>query len=185
MNKHVTQAEEPIFNRIYVIRGCKVILDADLARLYGVETKVLKQAVKRNPERFPEDFMYELTSEEWEIFKYEKNTNKNLRSQLVTSSWGGSRYPPMAFTEQGVAMLSSVLRSQRAVDVNIQIMRVFVKMRLMINAYDDLLKKIEKLESADSEQNKHIKNIYNLIKELIEPAVKEKRPIGFKTGKAS
>ena len=102
---------ERIASKIYMIRQVKVMLDRDLAELYGVETKVLKQAVKRNMKRFPSDFMFELSKEEF----------TNLRSQIVTSSWGGSRYTPMAFTEQGVAMLSSVLNNDRAIAVNIQI----------------------------------------------------------------
>jgi hypothetical protein len=130
----------------------------------------LKEAVKRNSDRFPEDFMFILTAKEFE----------NLRSQFATSSWGGTRHPPMAFTEQGVAMLSSVLNSPRAIAINIQIMRVFVKMRQMIISYKDLLEKIEKLEASGLEQNKHIRNIYDLIKELLEPPVKKQRPIGFR-----
>jgi len=106
---------ERITSKIYLMRGVKVMLDTDLAELYGVETKVLKQAVRRNINRFPAGFMFELTRDEF----------KNLRSQFVTSSWGGTRYPPMAFTEQGVAMLSSVLKSDRAIQVNIHIMRAF------------------------------------------------------------
>jgi len=108
------------------------MLDRDLAELYGVETRVLKQAVKRNINRFPDDFMFELTKTEFE----------NLRSQIVISSWGGLRYAPMAFTEQGVAMLSSVLRSKRAIKVNIQIMRVFIKLRKMYIHHEDLKQKI-------------------------------------------
>jgi hypothetical protein len=177
MSKPVTQTEEHIFRKIHVIRNYKVLLDADLADLYGVETKVLKQAIRRNSDRFPEDFMFELTPEEWKAFQ---QSPSNLRSQIVTSSWGGSRYAPMAFTEQGVAMLSSVLKSKQAIDINIQIMRVFVKMRQLISSYSDLLKKIEKLEASDLEQNKHIKQIYDLIRELIEPIHKERKPIGFK-----
>lgn len=110
---------EEIRNRIYEVRGRQVMLDKDLAELYGVETKVLNQAVKRNAKRFPDDFMFQLKNEEWEI----------LRSQFVTSSWGGIRYLPYAFTEQGVAMLSSVLRSDTAIEVNIRIMRTFVAVR--------------------------------------------------------
>src|SRR5687768_5455797 len=134
MNKTIALPEESLFKKIYVIRGQKVLLDIDLAELYGVETKRLKEAVKRNLDRFPEDFMFVLTSKEF----------TNLRSQIATSSWGGTRYPPMAFTEQGIAMLSSVLNSPRAIAINIQIMRVFVKMRQMITSYKDLLEKIEK-----------------------------------------
>ncbi|MBL0743414.1 ORF6N domain-containing protein [Chryseolinea lacunae] len=164
--------EEHIFQKIYVIHDQKVLLDADLSKLYGVPTKVLKQAVKRNRTRFPPDFMFELSPDEWE----------DLRSQIVTSSWGGSRYVPMAFTEQGVAMLSSVLKSPQAIDVNIQIMRVFVKMRQLIMSYKDLLARIESLETAGADRNKHIRNIYALIKELLEPAA-HPRPIGFKTNR--
>ena len=107
---------ERIAQTILFIRDQKVMLDADLANLYGVDTKVFVQAVKRNMDRFPEDFMFQLTKQEYD----------NLRSQIVTSSWGGRRYPPYAFTEQGVAMLSSVLRSKRAIQVNVEIMRAFV-----------------------------------------------------------
>jgi hypothetical protein len=162
--------EEFIADKIYKIRGQKVLLDFDLASLYGVETKVLKRQVRRNSERFPDDFMFELTKDEFE----------NLRSQYVTSSWGGSRYIPMAFTEQGVAMLSGILRSQTAVQVNIQIMRVFVKMRNLITRYEELLEKVEALEANAFEQNEHVIKIYEVIKELIEPAYKNRKPIGYR-----
>lgn len=114
--------EEVIMSKIYLIRARKVMLDMDLAELYGVETKQLKRAVRRNEKRFPPDFMFELSQKEFE----------NLRSQSGTSSWGGVRYSPMAFTEQGVAMLSSVLNSDRAILVNIQIIRIFTRMREML-----------------------------------------------------
>ena len=174
MAKNISLPEESIFKKIIVMREQKVLLDSDLAELYGVPTKVLKQAVRRNMDRFPDDFMFELSAKEW----------RDLRSQIVTSSWGGKRYSPFAFTEQGVAMLSSILGSPKAIAVNIQIMRVFVKMRQLITSYKGLLEKIEKLEANDSEKNKHIKNIYNLIKELLEPTVKNRKPIGFKIGKS-
>jgi hypothetical protein len=132
--------------------------------------------VKRNIDRFPSDFMFVLDASEWKTL----NDKENLRSQIATSSWGGSRYAPMAFTEQGVAMLSSVLKSRKAIDINIQIMRVFVKMRQMISSYSALLKKIEKLEASDIDQNQHIKKIYDILKELIQPAEGERRPIGFR-----
>ena len=157
--------EEAVLGRIYKIREQKVMLDRDLAEMYGVETKTLKQAVRRNIDRFPEDFMFEMTKEELQ----------NWRSQFVTSNSGekmGLRYPPMAFTEQGVAMLSSVLKSDKAIHVNIQIMRVFTKMRQWIGNYEELLERIE--------QNEQIKEIYNTIKELLEPTVKERRRVGFK-----
>jgi hypothetical protein len=162
--------EEFIADKILKIRNQKVLLDADLAKLYGVTTKALKQQVRRNIERFPEDFMFELTKEEFE----------NLRCQIGTSSWGGTRYLPMAFTEQGVAMLSSVLGSPTAVQVNIQIMRVFVKMRNLITRYEELLEKIEALEANSLEQNEHIIRIYEVIKELVEPAYKNRQPIGYR-----
>ena len=133
---------EMITSKIYLIRGQKVMLDRGLAELYGVETRVLKQAVKRNIARFPVDFMFELSRAEFD----------NLRSQIVISSWGGIRYRPMAFTEQGVAMLSSVLNSERAVQVNIQIMRAFTKLRQMLATHDDLRRKIEEMEQKYDQQ---------------------------------
>ena len=162
--------EKFIAGKIHVIRNQKVLLDSDLANLYDVETKVLKRAVRRNIERFPDDFMFELTTTDI----------NNLRSQFGTSSWGGTRYMPMAFTEQGVAMLSGILRSSVAIQVNIQIMRVFVKMRKLITYYNELHEKIETLENNALEQNEQIINIYEIIKELIEPAYKNRKPIGFR-----
>ncbi len=156
-----------ILTKIYLIRGVKVMIDRDLAELYKVETKVLKQAVKRNYTRFPDDFMFELTGDEFEI----------LRSQIVTSRWGGIRYAPMAFTEQGVAMLSSVLNSERAIQVNIQIMRAFTKLRQMILSYDDLRKKIEAMESK---YDKQFKIVFDALKELLATESKPKKKIGFK-----
>ena len=166
--------EELIAGKIYKIRGYKVLLDTDLAALYGVETKVLKRAVRRNIERFPNDFMFELT----------KHERQGLRSQFGTSSWGGSRYLPMAFTEQGVAMLSGILRSATAIQVNIQIMRVFVKMRELITRYEELLEKVENLESNAMEQNQQIIQIYEVIKELIEPTYKNRKPLGYRIKEA-
>ena len=127
---------ERIINRIFFIRRKKVMLDNDLAELYGVETRQLIQAVKRNLKRFPEDFMFQLSEVEFKI----------LRSQNVISSWGGRRYPPYAFTEQGVAMLSSVLRSEQAINVNIAVMRAFVQLRRLSYNYSDLLKKVNAME---------------------------------------
>jgi len=162
--------EEFIAGKIYVIRNQKVMIDADLAALYEVETKTLKRAVRRNIERFPEDFMFELSKDEFD----------NLRYQNGTSSWGGARHLPMVFTEQGVAMLSGLLRSPSAVQVNIQIMRVFVKMRKLIVNYHELLEKVEALEANSSEQNQHIIKIYEIIKELIEPSYKNRNPLGYR-----
>ena len=142
------------------------MLDRDLAALYGVETKALKQAVRRNNKRFPVDFMFSLSNQEV----------KNLRSQIVTSSWGGSRYLPMAFTEQGVAMLSSVLNSERAIQVNIHIMRAFTKLRKMLVGYEELQKKIEAMESQYDEQ---FRIVFVAIKELLHEDDQKTRKIGF------
>ena len=143
------------------------MLDAHLAVLYGVATKVLIQAVKRNIERFPVDFMFQLTTDELQI----------LRSQFVTSSWGGRRYPPYVFTEQGIAMLSSVLRSQQAIQVNIEIMRAFVQLRKMMDSHKDLRQKIENLEKK---YDKNFKVVFEAIHQLITPEEsKKKRKIGF------
>lgn len=143
------------------------MLDADLAELYGVPTKVLNQAVKRNKERFPPDFMFRLSREEFGI----------LRSQAVTSSqWGGRRIPPYVFTEQGVAMLSSVLKSQRAVQVNIEIMRAFVRLREMLSSHKDLARKLEALEKKYDVQ---FKVVFEAIRQLMSPPEPKKRKIGF------
>ncbi|MBK5722289.1 ORF6N domain-containing protein [Dysgonomonas sp. Marseille-P4677] len=152
-----------IQNRIYEIRGYRVILDFDLAELYQVETKVLKQSVRRNLKRFPSDFMFELSQEEW----------LNLRSQIVTSSWGGARYQPFAFTEQGVAMLSSVLRSETAIEINISIMRVFVKIREFSSVYIELN---QKLETFMIETNLQFNDIYQALTELASQKEEENKP---------
>ena len=157
---------ERITGKIYDIRGKKVMLDKDLAELYEVETSQLKRAVRRNSERFPDDFMFELIKDEWQ----------NLRCQIDTSSWGGVRYSPMAFTEQGVAMLSSVLRSKRAVQVNIQIMRAFTQMRTMLDGYKELKSKIEAMEEKYDEQ---FQVVFSAIRELIAAEEKPKGKIGF------
>ena len=168
---------ERIETAILLIRGQKVMLDHDLADLYGVGTKVLKQAVKRNIDRFPPDFMFVLTREEF----------SNLRSQIVTSSssqWGGPRYESMVFKEQGVAMLSSVLRSKRAVQVNIEIMRAFVRQRQMLSAHKDLERKLAALERKHDDQ---FKIVFEAIAELMTPPEKPRKRIGFeiKEGRAS
>jgi len=164
---------EKITSKIHLIRNEKVILDADLAELYGVETKVLNQAVRRNLNRFPNDFMFQLSDEEFEI----------LRSQTVTSSWGGRRYPPFAFTEQGVAMLSSVLKSKSAIQVNIAIMRAFVQMRKFLQSHDELAVQLKKLEKETTEkfkeQGKQIQIIFEAIEQLLIEKQKPKKPIGF------
>ena len=158
-----------IESKIFLIRGEKVLLDRDLAELYGVETKQLKRAVRRNIDRFPDDFMFELSKEEFQ----------NLRNQIGTSSWGGTRYSPMAFTEQGVAMLSSVLNSSQAIEVNIQIMRVFVSMRKWAENYTELLQKIESLEESSRDHGEAIIYLYDQIKYLIKEDDRSKKQIGF------
>ena len=158
---------ERISQAILLIRGHRVMLDSDLAEMYGVATKVLIQAVKRNGDRFPEDFMFQLSSEQFD----------RLRSQFVTSSWGGRRYPPYAFTEQGVAMLSSVLHSGRAIHVNIEIMRAFVQLRQMLASNVGLARKLAALEKKYDAQ---FKVVFDAIRELMTPPEpKKKRPIGF------
>lgn len=163
--------DELLLNKIYVIRNQKVMLDKDLAELYHVETRVLKQAVKRNLKRFPHDFMFELTQEEFEI----------LRSQFVTSSgWGGDRYLPTAFTEQGVAMLSSVLKSDRAISVNIQIMRIFTRMRQSLNDNLELRLAIEELRQKTQNNSSNIEVIFNYLDELLEKETpRPRREIGY------
>jgi cell division protein FtsL len=157
-----------IENQIYIIRGHKVMLSTHLAELYEVEPKALIQAVKRNIERFPEDFMFQLTKEE----------DQALRSQIVTLKRGEhSKYLPYAFTEQGVAMLSSVLRSSRAVQVNIQIMRTFVQIRQLIGSNKELALKIEQLEKRYDEQ---FKMVFDAIRELMTPVEPKKNAIGFR-----
>ena len=165
-----------IESRIYLIRGQKVMLDADLAALYHVPTKVFNQAVKRNIERFPEDFMFQLTAKEFADLRFQSGTS-SLRSQIGTSRWGGRRYLPYAFTEQGVAMLSSVLHSDRAIHVNIEIMRAFVRLRQMLASHTELSHKLAALEKK---YDKQFKVVFDAIRELMTPVTaKGKRPIGF------
>ena len=163
---------ERIEKAILFIRGQKVLLDHDLADLYGVETKMLVRALKRNLERFPEDFMFQLSKEEFDL----------LRCQFGTSSsWGGRRYAPYAFTEQGVAMLSSILRSQRAVQVNIAIMRAFVRLREMLTSNKELARKLGELEKKYDEQ---FRVVFEAIRQLMTPPTpaENKRRIGFRVG---
>ncbi len=196
---------ETIRENIYIIRGQKVMLDRDLAMFYGVPTKVLNQSVKRNLDRFPGDFMFQLTKEEVEICSRSQfvtlnndedgfNNSESLRSQIVTSNntpinkdilgvqqnissnRGGRQYNPFAFTEQGIAMLSSVLNSKRAIQVNIQIIRVFTRLREMIDAYKDLREKVEEMEINNEIT---FKEIFRIIRGFIEEEKKPKEPIGF------
>lgn len=157
---------ERIEHSILLIRGHKVMLSIELANLYQVEPRALIQAIKRNLNRFPSDFMFQLTAEEWE----------NLKSQFVISSWGGVRTPPYAFTEQGVAMLSSVLNSDRAVQVNIEITRAFVRLRQLLASNADLARKLETLEKKYDAQ---FKVVFDAIRQLMSPPAKPRREIGF------
>ena len=171
--KEIMISDELVMNKIYLIRGQKVMLDRDLAELYGVETKVLNQAVKRNAARFPEDFMFQLTKSEWE----------SLRSQIVTLEAGRGKYPkyaPTVFTEQGVAMLSSVLNSETAIRVNIQIIRIFTRMREMIMTHKDILLQLEKIEKKLAGHDEDITLIFQYLKQLLNPPQPPRRKIGFK-----
>ena len=163
-------SEDLVLTRIFHFRKKKVMLDFHLAELYGVKTKVLKQAVRRNLDRFPEDFMFELNDAEFD----------DLRSQLVTSNAGGHRYNPMAFTEHGVLMLSSVLRSERAVQMNIQIMRIFTKMKETLMERQELIRKIEQIERKVLDQDGHIKVLFDHLKQFV-VQTKPRRRIGFKS----
>ena len=172
MSKEISIPDEIITSKIYLIRGQKVMLDRDLAELYGVTTGNLNKAVARNIKRFPDDFMFELDKEEFD----------NLRSQFGTSKWGGTRKPPKAFTEQGVAMLSGVLNSDRAIEVNIQIIRVFTKIREMLTDNLNLRLEIEQIKKKLANQTKNIELVFSYLDELIEKKENpEQRPkIGYK-----
>ncbi|HBH62660.1 MAG TPA: DNA-binding protein [Nitrospiraceae bacterium] len=168
MNEIIPQ--DVIEQKIFLIKGQKVMLDRDLAVLYGVETKILNKAVRRNIERFPRDFMFQLTKDEFD----------NLKFQFGTSSWGGTRKLPLVFTENGVAMLSSVLNSKRAIQVNIQIMRTFTKIRTMLASNAQLARKLKALEKKYDEQ---FAVVFEAIYKLMAPPEKEQRKIGFKREK--
>ncbi len=181
MSKSLAIADEVVINKIYMIRGKRVMIDRDLAEMYGVETLQLKRQVRRNAERFPKDFMFEMNNEEFQ----------NWRSQFGTSNVDrmGLRYAPFCFTEQGVAMLSSVLKSKTAIEVNIQIIRIFTRIRELLLTHKDVLLKLEHLEKSMLKQNqrtdKHeneIRVIFNALKQLLNPRKKQITPIGFKIG---
>lgn len=166
---------------ILTVRGHKVMLDADLARLYGVETKALVRAMKRNADRFPRDFMFQLTAAEFADLRSQTGTS-NLRSQTGTSSWGGRRYHPYAFTEQGVAMLSSVLRSKRAVRVNVEIMRAFVRLRHALAMSAELAGRLDELEARVGRHDEQFVAVIQAIRELMEPPPEPPRKrIGYIT----
>jgi hypothetical protein len=155
-NTDVLVPQEVIMSKIHEIRGQKVMLDSDLAELYQVETKQLKRQVRRNIDRFPKDFMFELSKEELD----------SLRSQFGTSSWGGVRYVPMAFTEQGVAMLSSVLSSPTAIKVNIQIMRLFTKMREMIASHQEVFRQLDEIRNNIKGHDDQLQLIFEYLKQF-------------------
>jgi hypothetical protein len=179
MNEDATAIELAITT----MRGQRVMLSGDLAALYGVPAKVLMQAVKRNSARFPEDFMFQLSSDDLEALRMrmpssaeaDRMTN-NLKSQIVTSSWGGTRKPPYAFTEQGVAMLSSVLRSPRAVQVNIEIMRAFVRLRRILSEHKELSRRLDALENR---YDQTFRSVFEAIRQLMTPPDTPGNPIGF------
>jgi len=182
--KPVTIVEESVISKIYLIRGQKVMVDRDLAHLYGVETKALKQAIRRNIERFPSDFMFEMSPEEL----------VNWRSQFVTSKEDkqGLRYAPYCFTEQEVTMLSCILNSERAIAVNILVIRVFTKMREMVLTHKDILIKLEQIEKAlfqqDVRMNEHeegIQMILETLKEMLNPPDEPRPRIGFRRAEES
>lgn len=172
MSKSIAIPDEVVISKIYLIRNQKVMLDIDLAALYQVETGRLNEQVKRNADRFPDDFMFQLTDEEWE----------SLRSQIANSKKGrgGRRYAPFAFTEHGVLMLSSVLNSERAIQVNIQIMRIYTKFKGMLLDHKDILLKLEKLEKKVSKHDENFKVVFSYLKELLNPKTEPMRKIGYK-----
>jgi|TARA_B110000908_G_scaffold166346_1_gene217293 phage regulator Rha-like protein len=169
MSKEITIPDEVIINKIYVIRDQKVMLDRDLAELYGVETRRLKEQVRRNINRFPESFMFELTSEE----------HKSLRSQFATLKRGRhSKYPPFVFTEHGILMLSSVLNSETAIKMSVQIVESFVQLRKLANNYDEIMNKINQMESRNNEQ---FSEIYEVLQRLLsKPEEKPRTKVGYK-----
>jgi hypothetical protein len=171
-SKEVMIPDELVINKIYLIRGKKVMLDRDLAGLYAVETRRLKEAVRRNIDRFPEDFMFEMTPEELE----------NWRTQFATSNSEkmGLRHPPFCFTEQGVAMLSAVLNSVTAVLVSIQIIRVFTKMREMLLTHKDILLQLEKIEKKLAGHDEDIILVFGYLKKLLNPPEPSRQKIGFR-----
>ncbi len=178
MKKKKLIPDETVIRKICLFRGEKVLIDRDLAELYGVETRVLNQAVKRNIKRFPKDFMFQLNSREFKI----------LKSQFVTSSWGGQRKLPYAFTEQGVAMLSGLIHSQKAIEMNIAIMRAFVEMRKLAHSNKRLAAEIKKLIDKVGEHDIQLASIYDTIEDLLDKKMIEQQwedrvRIGFKLKK--
>lgn len=172
--------DEIVMQKIFNIRGKNVMIDQDLAELYGVETKRLNEQVKRNPDRFPDDFMFQLTKEEF----------INLKSQFATSSWGGRRTPPFAFTEHGILMLSSILNSDLAIKVNIQVIRIFTRMREMLANHKEVLVQLQQIHQNIADHDKKILLIFEYIKQLEEEKQKEidqtnRKQIGYKLSRRS
>jgi hypothetical protein len=170
MKKRIAISDAIVVSKIYWVRNNKVMLDIDLADLYHVETRRLNEQVKRNIDRFPNDFMFQLREKEW----------VNLMSQNAISSWGGRRKMPFAFTEHGVLMLSSILNSERAIQVNIQIMRIYTKLKGMLTDHKDILLKLEKLENKVGKHDDNFKTVFDYLKELLNPKGEPLRKIGFK-----
>ncbi|MEA3494028.1 MAG: ORF6N domain-containing protein [Candidatus Margulisiibacteriota bacterium] len=173
---------ESIESKIFLIRGEKVLLDKDIAELYGIDVKILNQAVSRNLSRFPHDFAFRLTKREHKNLMFQIGTS-NLKSQIVTSSWGGARKLSRVFTEQGISMLSSVLRNKKAIQVNILIMRTFVKIRKYLSSHADLANKLKELEQNYKKHDHKIHSIINTIQKLVAHEEKPKKRIGFITEK--
>jgi hypothetical protein len=162
--------DEVILNKIYMIRDQKVMLDKDLSELYGVEVKRLNEQIKRNADRFPGDFMFQLSNEEWD----------SLKSQFATSNWGGIRKLPYAFTEHGVLMLSSVLNSKQAIQVNIHIMRVYTRLRELLIAHNDVFLRVEQFEKQMMKQDQKIELLFTYLNKFMDKVDGPKEPIGFK-----
>ena len=170
-NKTIILSDEQVMTRIYLIRGQKIMLDYDLAKLYMTEAKRLKESVRRNIERFPEDFMFTLTEKEW----------VSLRTQIASLNRGQHpKYNPFAFTEQGVAMLSSVLNSPTAIHVNIQIIRIFTKMRSLLLTHKDILLQLEKIENKMGKHDEQIALVFTYLKKLLNPPQPVRERIGFR-----
>lgn len=168
----ISKADEAVMNKIYLIRGQKVMIDRDLAELYEVETKRLKESVRRNESRFPKDFMFEMTKKEFENWRthFASSTKEDKR---------GLRYAPFCFTEQGVTMLSCILNSERAIDVNIQIIRIFTKMKEMLLTHKDILLQLQKIETKLTSHDHDLQLIFNYLKKLINPPQEPRQRIGF------
>ena len=170
--KLINTIDEVIINKIYLIRDKKVIIDRDLAELFEVETKRLKEAVRRNPRKFPKDFMFEMNTKEFENWRTQNATSKVDKQ--------GLRYAPFCFTEQGVTMLACILSSDRAIEMNIQIIRIFTKMKEILSTNKDVLLQMQKIENKLTAHDEDIKTIFEVLKKLINPPQEPRKRIGFK-----